>query len=74
MVNTKTLINHKNLTYLPEISQTFFCYSLQFTMLNRGACFLKKGVLIRKDQRDFFERKSKKIASLMKMHPTLKVP
>ena len=33
----------KNLTYLPEISQTsYFCYSPQFTMQNRGTCCLKK--------------------------------
>ena len=33
----------KNLTYLPEISRTsYFCYSPQFTMQNRGTCCLKK--------------------------------
>ena len=43
---------HKNLTYLTEISQTsYFCYSPQFTMQNRGTCCLKS-VLIRKDQRE----------------------
>ena len=32
-----------NKTYLPEIKQTsYFCYSLQFTMQNRGTCCLKK--------------------------------
>ena len=64
----------KNLIYLPEILQTsYFCYSLQFTMQNRETCFLKS-VLIRKDQREFlFSRKSKEIASLMKMHSTLNV-
>ena len=32
----------KFLTYLPEILQTsYFCYSLQFTMRNRGTCCLK---------------------------------
>ena len=46
-------LNHKNLTALPEISQTsYFCYSLQFTMQNRGTCCLKSD-LIRKDQREF---------------------
>ena len=33
----------KNVTYLHEIQQTsYFCYSLQFTMQNRGICCLKK--------------------------------
>ena len=34
----------------------------------------KKSVLIREGQRKFCARKSKEIASLMKMHSTLKVP
>ena len=43
----------KNLRHLPEISQTsYFHYSQQITMQNRGTCCLKR-VLIRKDQREF---------------------
>ena len=67
--------NHKNLTYLPEISQTsYFCYSPQFTMQNRGICCLKKCFNTERSKGNFVPKNLKKIASLMKMRSTLKVP
>ena len=43
MINTKSEKSHKTLTYLPELLQTsYFCYSLQFIVQNRGIACLKK--------------------------------
>ena len=43
MVNTKTRIKSQKFNISPEISQTsYFCYSPQFTMQNRGTCCLNK--------------------------------
>ena len=71
----KNLNKIKNLTYLPEISQTsYFCYSPQFTMQNRGTCCLKKCFNTERSKGNFVRENLKKIASLMKMRSTLKVP
>ena len=74
MVNTNTWINnHKNLTDLPEILQTsYILYSLQFTMPTRRSCCLKKCFNTERSKGNFCARKSKEIASLMKMWSTLK--
>ena len=53
--------NHKNLTYLPEISQTsYFCYSSQFTMQNRGTCCLKKCFNTERSKGNFVRENLKK--------------
>ena len=51
----------KNLTYLPEISQTsYFCYSLQFTMQNKGTCCLKKSFHMERSKGNFVHENLKK--------------
>ena len=52
---------NKNLTYLPEISQTsYFCYSPQFTMQNRGTCCLKKCFNTERSKGNFVRENLKK--------------
>ena len=75
MVNKETEIKSQKLKYLPEISQTsYFCYSPQFAMQNRGTCCLKTCFNTERSKRKFVRENLKKIASLMKMRSTLKVP
>ena len=51
----------KNLTHLPEISQTYyFCYSPQFTMQNRGTCYLKKCFHTERSKGNFVRENLKK--------------
>ena len=51
----------KNLTYLPEISKTFyFCYSPLFTMQNRGTCCLKKCFNTERSKGNFVRENLKK--------------
>ena len=47
---------------------------LQFTLQNRGTCYLKKCFNTESSNRFFFARKFKEIASLTKMRSALKVP
>ena len=51
----------KNLTYLPENSQTsYFCYSPQFTIQNRGTCCLKKCFNTERSKGNFVRENLKK--------------
>ena len=64
MVNTKTWIKSQKFNISPclrEISQTsYFCYSPQFTMQNRGICCLKKCFNTERSKGNFVRENLKK--------------
>ena len=56
-----------------KLTQTSFYYSLQYTMQNRETCRLNKCFNMERSKGIFVRKKSKEIASLMKMRSTLNV-
>ena len=57
-----------------HLKTSYFCYSPQCTMQNRGTCCLKRCFNTERSKGNFVRENLKKTASLMKMRSTLKVP